>query len=277
MRGSARTAASSRGPSRIASAPARYPAGVRPATTASIDRDPRATAAAQAGSPGWSPAEPVGPTNHTPPIAIAPFDGVQASGDDAARHSWSRTRSWYLTGQRAESPGISASHRERAVVEDRRRGRQGRHHRTDAVVGGRPSGPVARSRSHPQPIAQPPPPPVHPPRNPISNDSVSRSKVRLRDGLCIGSQPSPALAGSLTCMTTSTDRPRGGPAKDRETSGNEGVLRDGIACSLTHFQGVLAGRQSGLHRIPKPRVAGSIPAGGTEEFSKSFRGADRER
>jgi hypothetical protein len=31
------------------------------------------------------PAEPVGPTNHTPPIAIAAFDGVQASGDDAAR------------------------------------------------------------------------------------------------------------------------------------------------------------------------------------------------
>ena len=41
--------------------------------------------------------------------------------------------------------------------------------------------------------------------------------------------------GSLTCMTTSTDRPRGGPAKDRETSGNKEPSRDGIACSLTHF------------------------------------------
>jgi len=47
-----------------------------------------------------------------------PFDGVQASDDDAARYSWSRTRSWYLTGQRAVSPGISASYRERAVGHD---------------------------------------------------------------------------------------------------------------------------------------------------------------
>jgi hypothetical protein len=41
--------------------------------------------------------------------------------------------------------------------------------------------------------------------------------------------------GRLACMTMSTDRPRGGPAKDRETSGDEGVPRDGIVCSLAHF------------------------------------------
>jgi hypothetical protein len=69
----------------------------------------------------------------------------------------------------------------------------------------------------------------------MSNDSVSRSKVRLRDGLYIGSQPSPALAGSLTCMTTS----RIGPAVVPRTAGKRRVTkessRDGIACSLTRF------------------------------------------
>jgi len=80
-------------------------------------------------------------------------------------------------------------------------------------------------------------------------------------GLWIGSQPSPAhaqerstQAGSLTCMTTSTDRPRGGPAKDRETSGDKGVLKRRNRLLTDPFQRVLAGRQSRLHRIPKPRA-----------------------
>jgi hypothetical protein len=64
-------------------------------------------------------------------------------------------------------------------------------------------------------------------------------------------------------MTTSTDRPRGGPANGRETSGNKGVLKRRNRLLTDPFQRVLASRQSGLHRIPKPRVAGSIPAGGT--------------
>ncbi len=84
--------------------------------------------------------------------------------------------------------------------------------------------------------------------------------------------PELAASRSLTCMTTSTDWPRGGPAKDRETSGNEGMLKRRNCLLTDPFQCVLAGKQSGLHRIPKPRVAGSIPAGGTGEKSWSQRG-----
>lgn len=47
------------------------------------------------------------------------------------------------------------------------------------------------------------------------------------------------------------------------------VKRRGVA---TLRMRVLADKQSGLHRIPKPRVADSIPAGGTKESSKCYRG-----
>jgi hypothetical protein len=76
-------------------------------------------------------------------------------------------------------------------------------------------------------------------------------------------------AGSLTCMTTSTDWPRNDPAKGRETSGNEGVLKRRNRLLNEPFQRVLARSQTGLHRIPKPRVAGSIPAGGTTQSPRS--------
>jgi hypothetical protein len=52
----------------------------------------------------------------------------------------------------------------------------------------------------------------------------------------------------------STDWPRAGPAKDRETSGNNGVLKRRNRLLTDPFQRVFAGRQSGLHRIPKPRA-----------------------
>jgi hypothetical protein len=109
--------------------------------------------------------------------------------------------------------------------------------------------------------------PCIPQESNVKRRRISLQSPPTRIGLCIGSQPSPALAGSLTCMTTSTDRPRGGPAKDRETSGNDEALKRRNRLLNDLFQRVPAGRQSGLHRIPKPRVAGSIPAGGTRSTS----------
>jgi hypothetical protein len=52
-------------------------------------------------------------------------------------------------------------------------------------------------------------------------------------------------ARSCTCMTTSTDWPRGGPAKDRETSGNEGMLKRRNSLLNDPFQCVLACKRSG--------------------------------
>jgi hypothetical protein len=89
--------------------------------------------------------------------------------------------------------------------------------------------------------------------------------------------PELAASRSLTCMTTSTDWPRGGPAKDREASGNKGVLKRRNRLLTDPFQRVLAGRQSGLHRIPKPRAAGSIPAEGTPStFTNALPGPTEE-
>jgi hypothetical protein len=56
------------------------------------------------------------------------------------------------------------------------------------------------------------------------------------------------------CMKTSMGWPRGGPAKDRETSRNGRVLTRMNRLITGPIQGVLAGRQRGLHLIPKPRA-----------------------
>jgi hypothetical protein len=94
-----------------------------------------------------------------------------------------------------------------------------------------------------QPIAQPPPPPELPPGNPMSNDDVSRSKVRPRESGSASDRrralPSAhgrsTEAGSLTCMTTSTDWPAVVPRKTGKHRVTKESSRDGIACSPTHF------------------------------------------
>jgi hypothetical protein len=61
--------------------------------------------------------------------------------------------------------------------------------------------------------------------------------------------------------------PRGGPAKGRETSSSEGLLKRRRCAGQDPNWGVFAGQRILLKRIPKPRVAGSIPAGGTTSTS----------
>jgi hypothetical protein len=58
-------------------------------------------------------------------------------------------------------------------------------------------------------------------------------------------------------------RPRDGPAKDRERSRTESKEKRPNALVKAPIRDIVAGQRRGLKRIPKPRVAGSIPAGGT--------------
>jgi hypothetical protein len=59
---------------------------------------------------------------------------------------------------------------------------------------------------------------------------------------------------------------RGCPAKDRETTHNDGSSRDANAQVREVIRPFHAGRRFEPHQFPKPRVAGSIPAGRTNPY-----------
>jgi hypothetical protein len=76
-----------------------------------------------------------------------------------------------------------------------------------------------------------------------------------------------------SCMTSSTDWPRDGPANDRETSGNDGVVKRQNPLFRSGIQHLFAGQRIVLKRIPKPRaevrfLPGALPkAAGQRAFS----------
>jgi hypothetical protein len=84
------------------------------------------------------------------------------------------------------------------------------------------------------------------------NGQVSRSfpKQSRARSVLVPDRTGRLQPAAWTCRRSSTGWPRRGPAKDRETTVNEGVLsRDGIQRSQVQIRLVLAGRQIGLHRI----------------------------